>query len=312
MYELDTLTDGPTWYESVDLVRLNASDNELEDLGWDCLDKHVEDNENQPSENILSGLQTLDLHGNRLQTLSPVLRDFEHLTVLNLSRNRLNRPIVDIVETISNIASLRELNLSENGFSGPLPPFARSWKLENLDLHSNAFTSLPEELSNCKALRQLDVSKNKFSKLPFLELPNLTSLNLSSNQIAIDDVMTNLTAPNLTTLDISTCRIARLPQLRSKFPKLTTVIAAGNNISTLDMTSVRGLEILDLRNNDLRTLPPELSLLDGLKQFLVAGNRMRAPTREILEGPTERLLEWLRGRMPASSCLDPDGGVECF
>ncbi|KAI4121872.1 MAG: hypothetical protein LQ338_006115 [Usnochroma carphineum] len=297
MYELDNLNDGPAWYECVDLSTLDASINELEELGWDVSDTPVED-EDQPRGSIFKGLQTLNLLGNRLHSLPSGLRNLDHLSVLNLSRNRLKQPIDDLFDTISNISSLRKLYVAENGLSGPLPPFAHSWNLEILDLNANALISIPEELSNCTRLRQLYLSENKIPKLPSLNLPSLTTLNISSNQIDVESLMTKLTAPELVDLDISMCRIDNLPALRLRFPRLATLTAFGNRISTIDVQSVRGVEVLDLKNNDLRSLPPELGLI-GLKKLLVSGNPMRAPRREILEGTTERLLEWLRGRLPA-------------
>ncbi|KAI4139947.1 MAG: hypothetical protein L6R39_006032 [Caloplaca ligustica] len=298
MYELDSITDGPAWYECVDLIGLDASNNELESFGWEVVDDTIEKEEDQPPGSIFSGLQTLNLLGNRLQTISSELRDLRHLTVLNLSRNRLEQPIDDVFRTISHISSLRKLYLAESGLSGPLPPFARCWELEILDLHGNLLTGLPEELSKCSRLRELDVSDNRISQLPSIYLPNLTTLSVSSNQIEVESLVSNLTAPRLVDLDISMCRIGRLPDLRSRFPCLTTLTAFGNRISMLDVESVRGLEVLDLKNNDLISLPPELSLI-GLKRFIVSGNPMRAPRREILEGTTERLMDWLRGRLPA-------------
>lgn len=298
MYEPDTMTDGPTWYESVDLTRLDASNNQLEDLGWDYLDERLEDREDRLQGNIFNGLQSLDLHGNLLRSLPSSLHSLEHLTILSLSRNRLGQ-ISDVVDTLSNIASLRELYLAENDFSGPFPSLIRGEKLEILDLHANAFSGLSEELSKCKSIRRLDVSANRVTQLPRLEHPNLTTLNVSMNQIAIQSLMANLTAPKLKDLDISMCRIDNLPDLRSKYPNLMAVIAYDNRIPEIDVESVRGLEVLDLRRNDIRSLPPELSLL-GLKKFLVSGNPMRVPRREILEGTSERLMEWLKGRLPAS------------
>ncbi|KAL8780652.1 MAG: hypothetical protein Q9213_006361 [Squamulea squamosa] len=296
MYELDATTDGPTWYESVDLVRLNAADNELEDLGWDDL-VQSETGELRTMGNF-AALQTLDLHGNKLLAMPFALRHLRHLTVLNLSRNRMQDPTRNILSIISDIESLRELNIAENQFSGSFPSLTGCRKLESLDIHSNAFTDLPESLSACTLLRKLDVSNNRISRLPQLNLPNLTSFNLSLNRIAIDDLMRNLTAPQLSYLDLSTCRIESLLPLRLEFPILKTVIAFDNHISKIDVECVRGLEILDLKGNDLRSLPPELSLL-GLKKLLVGGNPMRAPRRDILEGTTERLMEWLKGRLPA-------------
>ncbi|KAL8765336.1 MAG: hypothetical protein Q9209_007563 [Squamulea sp. 1 TL-2023] len=298
MYDLDTTSDGPTWYESVDLVQLNAADNELEDLGWDGLGQS-ERGELRTTD-IFAALQTLDLHGNRLLTLPFALHDLRHLTVLNLSRNRMQDPTRNILSIISNIESLRELNLADNQFSGSCSPLTGCRRLESLDIHSNAFTDLPEGFSACTLLRRLDVSSNRISRLPRLNLPNLTFFNLSQNQIAIDDLMRNLTAPQLSYLDLSACRIESLPPLRSEFQVLKTVIAPDNRISTIDVECIRGLEILDVKGNDLRSLPPELSLL-GLKKLLVGGNPMRAPRRDIVEGTTERLMEWLKGRLPAGT-----------
>lgn len=299
MYDSKHITDGPAWYESVDLARLDASNNEIEDLGWEFANVPTGQDDDQPCENIFLGLQTLDLHGNRLRSLPSSLRDFEHLTFLNLSKNCLGQLVPDIIVNISLIASLRELHLAENGFSGPLPPFSGCSELEILDLRGNAFTSLPEELSECSRLRRIDVSANRISEIPCLILPDLTTFNVSRNPVNINTLMTNLAAPKLTLLDISMCRIGTLPNLRSKFPNLTTLLASDNSISAIDdVESIRGLEVLDIKNNDLRSLPAELCLL-GLQKLMVGGNPMRAPRREILEGTTERLMEWLRSRLPA-------------
>ncbi|KAL8683320.1 MAG: hypothetical protein Q9186_000703 [Xanthomendoza sp. 1 TL-2023] len=303
MYDLDTTTEGPAWYESVDLTRLIAADNELEDLEWDDLSTSTLEGGETPCTSIFGYLQNLDLHGNHLQRLPLLLTHLNHLTVLNVSRNRLDNPIREIQAIIGRIDSLRELHLAENRFSGALPSLDNCRSLEILDIHSNAFTSLPAEWSTCTQLRRIDVSKNRITTLPRLDMPNLISINLSSNQIAIDDLMTNLKAPLLTSLDISNCRIDKLPPLRSLCPSLTTVLASDNRISILDVDSVRGLEVLDLKGNDLRSLPAELCLL-GLKKLLVGGNPMRAPRREILEGTTERLMEWLKGRLPAGMAED--------
>lgn len=296
MYDPDALIDGATWYECVGLTRLDASSNEIEDLEWDSLVKGPE-RRDEPHESIFGGLQSLNLQNNRLQSLPPTFRYLNDLTVLNLSRNRLNQSMNDLIDIVSSIPSLRELYLAENSFPGSFT-LAQSSNLEILDLHGNALTKVPD-LSNCKMLRRLDISSNKISQLPCLDLPNLVRLNLSINQIEMDDIMANLTAPNLSELDISACRINSLPILRSRYPNLVSLTAYDNRISLIDVDSVRGLEVLDLRRNDIRNLPPELSLL-GMKKFLVGGNPMRAPRREILDGTTERLMEWLRGRLPAT------------
>lgn len=299
MFAPENMTDGPTWYESVDLVRLDASNNDLEDLGWDSVAN--DESGDRGCDNVFGRLQTLNLHDNRLRTLPLTLQSLENLAVLNLSRNNLGQSMYEIFDIISSISSLRELKIADNHLSGPLPSFSRCTNLEVLDLHANAITSLPKQLAECRKLRRLDMSSNRITKVPPLDLPDLSYLNVSSNQIDIENVITNLTAPKLTDLDMSVCRVNHLPALRSKLPSLTTLIAFDNSISNLDdVESLRGIEVLDLRNNDLRSLPAELSFL-GLKKLTVSGNPMRAPRREILEGTTERLMDWLKSRLPAST-----------
>ncbi|KAI4099418.1 MAG: hypothetical protein L6R37_005995 [Teloschistes peruensis] len=311
MYELDSLGDGgPTWYESVDLTRLNASDNEFEELEWRLFDEKAGDDgpTAEMKADIFSTLQTLDLHGNRLKSLPSALSDFQYLTVLNLSRNKLKTSLLTIVDTIGPIASLRELYLAENEFSGPLPPFDECTNIEILDLHSNAFTALPEELRECAKLRKLDLSHNKFKTLPHLELASLTTLNLAFNPLNTEEgehPLKDISAPNLASLDLSHCRLQSLPAFPAAFPKLKELMANDNCITMLEVGMVEGLEVFDVRNNDLGALPPGLGLLEGLKGLRVAGNPMRVPRREVLEGSTERLLEWLKGRLPVM-----DNGVD--
>ncbi|KAL8921003.1 MAG: hypothetical protein Q9172_004245 [Xanthocarpia lactea] len=298
MYDLDNTIEGPTWYESVDLIRLNAADNELGDLGWDCLDESSKDTNGGSPGGIFNGLQHLDLHGNRLRSLPMMLGNLHQLTVLNLSRNRLSDSVRDLFHIFPKLEALRELNLAENGYTGCLLSLSGYRNLEVLDVHCNAFDGIEADISTCTKLRKLDVSRNRITVIPELDLPNLTSLNLSSNHISPLDLMANLKTPQLAFLDISTCRVDRLLCLSGDFPNLKTLIAFDNCISALNVDNIRGLEILDLRGNDLRSLPPELSLL-GLKKLLVSGNPMRAPRREILEGTTEGLMGWLKGRLPA-------------
>jgi len=93
-------------------------------------------------------------------------------------------------------------------------------------------------------------------------------------------------------------------------PGLRHLRLRGNHISALDgfqgvAEIFKGhravpdwkLEELDLRDNEIAKLPPELGLLP-LDVFLVDGNVFRIPQRRIWEREgTKGLLSWLRGRM---------------
>ena len=67
-------------------------------------------------------------------------------------------------------------------------------------------------------------------------------------------------------------------------------------VSTLPefITSLTGLRRLDLSNNDLNNLPPQLGLMDNLDALLVEGNPLRAIRREIISKGTVSIKEHLK------------------
>jgi len=90
MYEAESMADSDIpWHETVDLSRLIAADNLLEEI----LDEVFPDidvrslsiSDIAPKSPFL-GLELLDLHGNSLQSLPIGIRRLERLTCLNLVR----------------------------------------------------------------------------------------------------------------------------------------------------------------------------------------------------------------------------------
>lgn len=62
---------------------------------------------------------------------------------------------------------------------------------------------------------------------------------------------------------------------------------------------MRSLTVLDVSNNELSRLPPELGKLqDTLRTLLVEGNPLRSIRRNVLMGGTAALLEYLSTRIP--------------
>ncbi|XP_019429968.1 PREDICTED: MDIS1-interacting receptor like kinase 2-like [Lupinus angustifolius] len=92
--------------------------------------------------------------------------------------------------------SLIDVELSENNFSGELPPdLCTGFKLRKLTAYNNNFfgplpngLNVPVELSNCKGLQSLNLSHNKLYEDIPTELGNLASLqyylDLSSNSFS--------------------------------------------------------------------------------------------------------------------------------
>ena len=76
-----------TWSETVDLTRLNASDNEIAEIDehvFPDLSKEELLQDEQSKGNLFGGLEQIDLHGNLLSRIPMGIRRLERLTSLNL------------------------------------------------------------------------------------------------------------------------------------------------------------------------------------------------------------------------------------
>ncbi|KAJ5187347.1 hypothetical protein N7449_010341 [Penicillium cf. viridicatum] len=169
-------------------------------------------------------------------------------------------------------------------------------------------------LAQC--LVELDLSHNPLNGADFLssplELPKLQSLTLNASGLTSwEPLLSNLIAPSLTFLDVSHNRLkGPLPHLRQTYPELKTLVASDNQIASLDFEAVKGLQVVELSNNDLDSLPPKIGLLaagrssqnwgngSALRRFEVAGNRFRVPRWQIVAKGTDAVLEFLRERIP--------------
>ena len=177
-----------------------------------------------------------------------------------------------------------------------------------LKLSHNKLASFPIQILTtaqiAESLKSLDMSSNALGRLETdLALLHLQSLNLAFTSLTtVDNLKKHLTSPELRELDISHNHIGGpLPNLRDHFPALTTLHAANNMLKTIEIEAVRGLHLLDVRNNEIESLPSQLGMLagnDGLRMLEVSGNKLRVPRREILEKGTESILRYLRGRIP--------------
>ena len=66
------------------------------------------------------------------------------------------------------------------------------------------------------------------------------------------------------------------------------------------------LSILDLGNNNIGTVPPELGLLTNLRSLTLDGNAFRVPRPQILVKGTESIMAYLRDRIPRSHSSNDD------
>lgn len=202
-----------------------------------------------------------------------------------------------------------------------LKPLLSTYDIKCLYLQRNKLQMFPVPALNLisTTLIDLDLSKNPLKADSLfsepISLPQLQSLTLNGSSLtAVDALFENLSAPALKFLDISNNRLTgSLPFARQHYPRLTTYLAADNQLSGLEYNAVKGLQVLDISNNNIDFLPPKIGLLGGedgggLKRFEVAGNRFRVPRWQVVQKGTEAVLEWLKGRIPADELneVEPD------
>lgn len=201
-------------------------------------------------------------------------------------------------------------------------------QFKSLDYSNKKCNQVPEEVWTVAAkgeVTQVNLSKNLFTDLPhgiLLVSDHLRELNLGFNKIATLHADIGLFF-KLTTLDLrnnllcdlpsdlSSCqelrevilsfnRFTKLPTVLYSLPKLEILFANDNKIDSIDAEGIKklsSLATLDLQNNNIEQLPPELGLCQQIKSLQVNGNAFRIPRPAILAKGTNAIMEFLRGRI---------------
>lgn len=231
----------------------------------------------------LNNLRVVDLSGNRLRSLPDSLFMEQGLERFTASRNQLSRMPIATFST-NTASTLTELDLSHNTISSlqSSETFSRFRSLTMLDLSYNrlvliedaTFSSLPRltslELSHNTDLKleprgrsfkgledtlmYLGLSNTSLSTVPELPLPELITLQLSSNTITVlpPEMASNLTS--LRHLDLSWNSLTQVPLVTHSLPRLSTLYIPHNHITALTNTSMLG-GAERLRELDIRHLP---------------------------------------------------------
>ena len=336
-FDPDSSTD---WYETVDLVKFIAADNELAELpenAFPDIDPQDMDLDVDEKGNQFGGLEMLDVRGNLLRSLPMGLRRLHRLHSLNLSNNQLS---VDDLNAVWEIESLRDLKLAKNQLQGAFPSgISRLRNLEVLDLHENSITDLPEGLEELSALRSLDVGDNQLASLPFEALSKLPlrdiraskntltgalipasvqnfetlqSLDIVSNALEKLSENENIDFPNLQTLHMSVNRIKALPNI-STWQALLTLSVEDNSLSEIPQgfIELKNVRNVDFTGNDISRLDERIGLMENLVTLRIANNPVRE--RKFLNMTTDDIKRDLRIRcepeIPQQQDTDDEGSV---
>ncbi|NXV32757.1 LRC40 protein, partial [Rissa tridactyla] len=173
------------------------------------------------------------------------------------------------------------VNFSKNQLS-EVPPRIVELKdsLCDVNLGFNKISSISLELCVLHKLTHLDIRNNFLTSLPeeMEALTRLQVINLSFNRFKV------------------------FPSVLYRILALETVLLGNNQVGSIDPLQLKKLDrlgTLDLQNNDLLQVPPELGNCETLRTLLLEGNPFRTPRAAILAKGTAAVLEYLRSRIPA-------------
>lgn len=300
------------WWEQTDLTKLLLSSNKLQSLSEDV--------------KLLPALVILDIHDNQLSSLPDSIGDLEQLQKLILSQNKLT----ELPSGLWRLTNLRCLHLQQNLIEQIPQDLGQLVNLDDLDLSNNHLMDVPESLANLKNLVKLNLSCNKLKSLPpaISEMKNLRMLDCSRNQLeSVPPVLAQMESleqlylrhnklkflpklPSCKTLKELHCGNNQIEMLEADLLKHLSALSylelRDNKVKSLpeEITLLQGLERLDLTNNDISSLPCGLGTLPKLKSLALEGNPLRAIRRDLLTKGTGELLKYLRSRVQEQ----PDGG----
>ncbi|XP_074191043.1 leucine-rich repeat-containing protein 40 isoform X2 [Rhinolophus sinicus] len=305
------------WWEQTDLTKLIISNNKLQSLTDDL--------------RLLPALAVLDIHDNQLTSLPSAIRELENLQKLNVSHNKLKI----LPEEITNLRNLKGLYLQHNELTCIPKGFEQLFNLEDLDLSNNHLTTVPASFSSLSSLVRLNLSSNQLKSLP-AEISGMKRLkHLDCNSNLLETIPPELAAmESLELLYLRRNKLRFLPEFPSC--KLLKELHVGENqIETLGAEHLKHLNsilVLDLRDNKLKSVPDEITLLQSLERldlsnndisslpyslgklhlkFLaLEGNPMRTIRRDIINKGTQEVLKYLRSKIKEDEANQRDSVTE--
>ncbi|KOX78634.1 Leucine-rich repeat-containing protein 40 [Melipona quadrifasciata] len=172
-----------------------------------------------------------------------------------------------------------------------------------VDLSRNKLSALPDELSIIERIADLKLISNQLTHIPEWigeKYKYLQILDLSKN--LLQSLPSNLgLLKYLQELNISFNRFKEIPESVYDINSLEILIANDNLITDIDISVLQKLQrlaILNLANNNIGFIPPELGTLKNLRNLSLSGNCFKQPRQAILAKSTEEILAYLRNRIP--------------
>lgn len=250
----------------------------------------------------LENLKKLLLYDNKLRNLSKdVFEDLISLEEINLSSNQLK--VVD-EKLFENCKLLNYIYLNNNLIQQISDKtFSSIKEIKFLELSNNELTSLSLNISasalyaNNNQLKSIDLNsvgylsfyKNLIEKVNFEHKEGVLSLNISTNNLNSDSLISILELKEIKSLDLSFNNLGALNvSTFLNMPKLQILNLQSTNLTEIGyglFTHQIGLEQLDLSYNNLRSLDlMKLAPLKALTTLFIEGNNISEIDFEKIKG----------------------------
>jgi len=294
------------------LERLDVTNNSLSNLPF--------------SLGTLPHLKSVQLDGNPIKSIRRDIIARGTVGLLKYLRSRMDESEIKEIQK-AGVGNVSPVGSPRDG--SPVPDKYSMKTSQTLNMAKKQLTELPAEaIENAleAGIQCVDISKNSFTQLPEeLEslLPKLHDLNMSSNKITsisskiaigthlqfIDlgnNRLVNLPAEfgqlvHLREIILSVNQLSSIPDCLFTCTKLETILIANNKIEVIDVPKLSELPVLaslDLQNNAIQQVPPQLGNLSQIRSLQLEGNMFRMPRAAILVQGTQAIMTYLRDRIP--------------
>lgn len=221
----------------------------------------------------------LDISYIELKAYPSQVSSLLNITLLNLAGNQIKK--LDGVG-IDKLVHLVTLDISGNKFSDFPRVILSLTKLKQLNVAFNQIKAIPDDINKLVELRKLNASGTAISTLPDTigDLKNLTELSIEKNNL-MDLPMTLINLKELRTIAVKGNPWIKIPFVLAKLQGPEEISLSEGQIKDIDVEIIMefhknpSIKVLDLRKNQIRTVPPEFTELYTLREVVMLGNPIK-------------------------------------